>query len=170
MNNSSLSIEDAGLDELNELKKWLFSENIRLKTALKEVEEERALINVQKGILQKQQRKNQIYKTQLDNQRMLFESQWDIMENEIRRLTAEKQQFERDKAVYRDEIYREARKEAVISTGGRVFFKGIKDGNTLRKRYRDLMKIFHPDNPGGDSTTIHAITAEYERLKSFYFE
>lgn len=163
-------LEHAGPEELNQYKKWLFAENIRLQALEKDMEEERALIQVQKGILAKQQRKNTIFKAQLENQKALFEKQWAIMENELRRMTIEKEQFEHKKAVYKDEMYREARKGLLMEENGRVFFKGITDGASLRKRYKELMKIFHPDNANGDSDTLLSITKEYERLKSYYFE
>ncbi|MGN0160945.1 MAG: hypothetical protein ACI4AQ_06120 [Lachnospiraceae bacterium] len=170
MDKPQVDIENADLEELNKLKKWLFSENIRLEAKEKDMEDERALIQAQKGILAKQQRKNVIFKAQLENQKALFEKQWAIMENELRRMTVEKEQFERKKAMYKDEILREARKDFRIEENGRMFFKGITDGVSLRKRYKELMKIYHPDNANGDSDTLLAITKEYERLKSFYFE
>lgn len=170
MEKLNVNIETADIEELNKLKKWLFNENIRLMAKEKELDDERELLHVQQGLLQKQQRKNTIYKTQLDGQKILFEKQWAIMEEELRRLAAEKEQFEHKKAVYRDEIYREARKNFQAAEGGRVFFKGISDGVSLRKRYKELMKIYHPDNANGDSETLLSITKEYERLKGVYFE
>lgn len=169
-NNPFENIENADINQLNNLKKWLFAENMRLANLEKELEDERELINAQKGILQKQQRKNSIYKTQLDNQKSLFEKQWAIMEAELRKMAIEREQFERKKAVYRDEVLREARMSFKVEEGGRVFFRGITDGVSLRKRYKELMKIFHPDNANGDSQTLLAITKEYERLKGVYFE
>lgn len=164
------NLENVDAEELNKLKKWLFAENIRLQAKEKELEDERELLKAQQGILKSQQRKNTTYKTQLDNQRALFEKQWAIMEAELRRMAVEKEQFERKKSVMRDEIYREARRSFQIEEGGRVFFKGITDGVSLRKRYKELMKIYHPDNANGDSETLLAITKEYERLKGVYFE
>ena len=46
-----------------------------------------------------------------------------------------------------------------------VFFKGVTNPLALRKRYRDLLKIFHPDNNGGDEGIVKAINEEFERLK-----
>lgn len=168
-NKPDINIESANYDELNKLKKWLFSENIRLQAKDKELEDERELIKVQQGLLQNQQRKNAIYKAQLDNQKKLFEQQWAIMEKELRRMAVEKQEFERKKAILKDEIYREARRSFQVEEGGRIFFKGVNEADALRKRYKDLMKIYHPDNKCGDNDTLLAITKEYERLKRIYF-
>ena len=170
MKKPQIDIDTADMEELNKLKKWLFNENMRLVAKEKELDDERELIQAQKGILKKQQRKNTIYKAQLDSQKNLFEKQWAVMEDEIRRLTAEREQFENKKAVFRDEIIRDARKNFYAEENGRVFFKGITDGASLRKRYKELLKIFHPDNSNGDNETLLAITKEYERLKGLYFE
>lgn len=164
------NLDNVDLEELNRLKKWLFTENIRLQAKEKELEDERELLKAQQGILKSQQRKNITYKAQLDNQKALFEQQWAIMETELRRMAVEKEQFERKKAVMRDEIFREARRGFQVEEGGRVFFRGITDGVSLRKRYKELMKIFHPDNANGDSETLLSITKEYEKLKRVYYE
>lgn len=155
-------------EDTDELKKWLFKENIRLETLAKELEEERQLIDIQKGILQSQQKKNTLLKKQLENQKILFESQWKMLENETRRLAIDKEAFERDKRMLRDEIYREARRTVSVSVNSRIFFNGVNDAASLKKRYKDLMKIFHPDNVNGDNGTILAIKSEYERLKTMY--
>lgn len=170
MEKLKVDFDTADMNELNQLKKWLFNENVRLVAKEKELEDERELIHVQEGLLKKQQRKNTIFKTQLDGQKILFEKQWAIMEEELRRLAAEKEQFEHKKAVYRDEIYREARKTFQIAEGGRVFFKGVSDGQELKKRYKELLKIYHPDNSSGDHETLLSISKEYERLKQIYFD
>ena len=36
------------------------------------------------------------------------------------------------------------------------------------KRYKDLLKIYHPDNTHGDNNIVLAINEEYERLLRFY--
>lgn len=48
-----------------------------------------------------------------------------------------------------------------------ILFKGVRSESALKKRYRELMKIFHPDNQDGDDSVIHAINIEYDRLKKY---
>jgi curved DNA-binding protein CbpA len=55
-----------------------------------------------------------------------------------------------------------------IAANVSVFFKGVNDTESLRKRYKALQKIYHPDNMHGDSALITAINEEYEKLKRFY--
>ncbi len=49
-----------------------------------------------------------------------------------------------------------------------VFFKGIEKEEDLRKRYRELLKIYHPDNQSGDQELTQSIQKEYEYLQSYF--
>lgn len=44
-----------------------------------------------------------------------------------------------------------------------AYFKNVDTLEGLRKQYRDLLKVNHPDN-GGDVATMQEINAEYDRL------
>ena len=44
------------------------------------------------------------------------------------------------------------------------YFAGIKTVEELRKRYRELLKKYHPDNEGGSVEVTQAINAEYDAL------
>lgn len=61
-------------------KKFLFKENIRLNELSQSLEEDRQLIDIQKGMLRSQQRKNQLMKKQLESQQSLFDQKWTILE------------------------------------------------------------------------------------------
>ena len=147
---------------LAEKKKWLFKENIRLEELRKSLEDERELLDIQRGMFEKQQRKNAILEKQLQNQKRLFDRQWQILEKETRQLAIDKEKFERNKRVYRDEIAREVRKGMAVSSGVKIFFKGVDNAQNLKKRYRELLKIYHPDNVNGDNKLLQAIIDEYE--------
>ncbi|SHL55627.1 hypothetical protein SAMN02745136_05171 [Anaerocolumna jejuensis DSM 15929] len=45
------------------------------------------------------------------------------------------------------------------------FFKGVKNIDNLKKRYRDLLKIYHPDNNAGDTEVTVKIKEEFELLE-----
>ncbi|MBR5359817.1 MAG: J domain-containing protein, partial [Lachnospiraceae bacterium] len=45
------------------------------------------------------------------------------------------------------------------------FFIGVNSSLAVRKRYKDLLKIFHPDNLCGDESIVKAINEEYEKLR-----
>lgn len=160
---------DIASDEvLEEVKKWFFQENMRLERLAADLEDERKLLDIQKKLMEKQQRKNQILKAQLENQKNLFDQQWSILERETRQLAVDRDAFKRDKERFRDEVVRETRRTVHVSADAQVFFKGVSDEESLKKRYRDLMKIFHPDNQNGDNGTILAIKTEYDKLRVYY--
>ena len=46
-----------------------------------------------------------------------------------------------------------------------ILFSDITSPGMLRKRYKDLVKIFHPDNPGGDAILSSAINRYYNQTK-----
>lgn len=149
-------------------KKFLFKENIRLNELSQSLEEDRQLIDIQKGMLRSQQRKNQLMKKQLESQQSLFDQKWNILEKETRQLAIDKERFNREKLMYRDKVYREARRTMADAENVKIFFKGVNDTDSVKKRYKDLLKIYHPDNKHGDNNIVLAINEEYERLLRFY--
>ena len=158
-------------DELSsedEKKKWLFKENVRLQELSRNLEDERKLIEIQMGMLQRQQSKNMLLKKQLESQRDLFEQKWNILERETRQLAIDKDKFEREKLIYKDKVYREARRSMSNAENVKIFFKRVEDTTSLKKRYKALLKIYHPDNMHGDKELLQAINTEYERLSRFY--
>lgn len=48
------------------------------------------------------------------------------------------------------------------------WFQGVNDKESLKKRYHDLLKIYHPDNNAGDTSITQQIQKEYEKLISEY--
>lgn len=160
--------QDLSEDEIECKKRWVFEQIIKINEKDKELEDERKLIEIQKGMLERQKRRNLLLSKQLENQKNLFDKQWQIMENGFRQLALDKERFEREKLVYRDTVYREARRGMNYSENVKLFFKGVDDSNSLKKRYKELLKIFHPDNTHGDSQLIQAIMSEYETQKRFF--
>lgn len=45
-----------------------------------------------------------------------------------------------------------------------LWFIGINNIDDLKKRYKDLLKIYHPDNRAGDTSITQQIQREYERI------
>ena len=109
-----------------------------------------------------------LLKKQLESQRDLFEQKWNILERETRQLAIDKDKFEREKLIYKDKVYREARRSMSNAENVKIFFKGVEDTASLKKRYKPLLKIYHPDNMHGDKELLQAINTEYERLSRFY--
>ena len=51
---------------------------------------------------------------------------------------------------------------------GTSYFAGVTDKKSLKKRYHDLLKIYHPDNQNGDSSVSRQIQEEYKALSEKY--
>ncbi len=100
----------------------------------------------------------------LESERRLFDEKWRILESELKRLAEDRQRLEKQRRFYEcvDEHERRTHTAGRISHG--IFFAGVADRQTLKKRYKDLLKIFHPDNACGDVATLQEINREYERL------
>ena len=47
---------------------------------------------------------------------------------------------------------------------GELFFIGVESKTALKKRYKQLLKIYHPDNLCGDTETLQEINRVYHRL------
>ena len=103
----------------------------------------------------------------LGREKRIFDMEWQMLEEEWRRLAIEKERMGH-KAHHSAHSSKESdTSERVMPSdvSVSVFFSGVKNMRMLRKRYRDLIKIFHPDNVSGDTDVIQKINEEYEMLK-----
>lgn len=158
------------MDRLSQDKRWLFNENMRLEHEKKELEEERKLFDIQKELILKQKNKYAFIQGQLEAEKMLYDRKWQELDNERRKLELEREKFLDEQQKLKKLINDEKRRIDAIGTDAdpKLFFKGIRNGADLRKRYKELTKIFHPDNPCGSAEVIAAINEEYEALKRYY--
>lgn len=105
----------------------------------------------------------------IEKEKQLFEMKWKILEEELKKLADEKKQVERQRNFYKhlaDHQVQEEKSTAVVR--GELFFAGVEDKQALKKRYKDLLKIYHPDNRSGDVGTVQEINREYDRLQARY--
>lgn len=151
------NLENAELDAniLKEAKKELENE-------LKALEDKKKTFNYEMDIKQKS----------FDASLKLFNAKWKILEEETRRLADDRHKAEKRKAFF-EKVYSY---EYNGNTGnnpdssiGHLFFKGVNSQQSLKKRYRDLLKIYHPDEEAGDIMTIQEINKEYDLLKQSLF-
>jgi hypothetical protein len=113
----------------------------------------------------------------LEQQQQLLDTKFRILEEEFAKLAAEKEKVQMQKAFYRkvsDFTSRTATANtaATASHGqvvsGDMFFSGVDSRQSIKKRYKALIKIYHPDNRDGDSDTIQEINNEYNKLCARY--
>lgn len=94
---------------------------------------------------------------------------WEILQNGFQQLDIDRRRLDKEWA--RLSAEKEFLEEHSVYEGVSevsVFFHGVKNPLALKKRYKDLTKIFHPDNLAGDTQIIQKINREYESLKREY--
>ena len=91
-----------------------------------------------------------------------------ILEEELRKLASEKEKIQRQKAYYSSLSDSRSGGGAGSIVKGELFFSGVGSRQSLKKRYKDLVRIYHPDNVDGDTDTIQEINSEYSKLCALY--
>lgn len=108
----------------------------------------------------------------IENERLVYNQQFfdkkmDILKAGFADLEADRRKLERERIAF-DAERRSARtmdSYGMYEDLAGTLFAGVNSYLALKKRYRDLLKIFHPDNMCGDNEMVVIITREYERLK-----
>lgn len=169
--NTGINLDEMGEKELRALKLWLFSENIRVQTEQKKLLEmknhllkERVQFQEEMKILNQ---KVTAARQRLRQDEQFFEKKMDILKSGFSQLEADRKAFEKEKEAFRRREADTAKKTSVHFRVEEesVFFAGVKNQLALKKRYKDLLKIYHPDNLAGDKEMMQRISREYEHLK-----
>lgn len=115
-------------------------------------------------------------KQRLKEEHLFFEKKLEILKDGFRNLEEERKRFEIEKRMLEEEIARLKEKtqnmqertyaSATMGNVAEVLFRNVNNPLALRKRYRDLIKIFHPDNPFGDEELVQQINREFVKRKS----
>ena len=161
-------------DPVDELKHWLFLENVKLNQQRQQLESERDELRIEREQIEKEQRQRQreldFQQKKLDREKDLFEKQWSVVERELVRMARDRDRIAKEKAyIQREKDELKRLRQASPGTAGvaaGTFFLGVSSLSGLKKRYRDLMKIYHPDNENGHEGTVRFINTEYEQLKT----
>jgi len=117
--------------------------------------------------IKKERERLEIDKKQLADRQALFDQKLDILKESYIQLDVDRRKLEREKLQFEAEREHMSRSYASTRNQSRavsLFFKGVTSPLALKKRYRDLIKIFHPDNLCGDKETLQMINQEYEIL------
>ncbi len=129
----------------------------------RELDEQRRMLDLEKKDFF---RRVEIEDRRLEQQRNLFNMKFQILEEELIKLAAEKEEIEKKKAFYDRVEEFQAKSYARIPDQqvGELFFRGVANQQSLKKRYKDLIKIYHPDNVDGDNSLVIEINKEYDHL------
>ncbi|NLL76000.1 MAG: hypothetical protein GX235_01945 [Clostridiales bacterium] len=161
-------------EELNELKIWLFKENVRMENLRREIAELQDKFEKEKEQFYNEMR-TLSHSMEIDRKRLLqenafFDQKMKILQRGFEELDEDRRKFQKEKDKF------EAQKE--VFGGGTSFlgrteladmlFRGVNSHLALKKRYKDLIKMFHPDNVAGDHEMVQIINREYEELRRAY--
>ena len=159
-------------EALKELKLFLFKENVRLQNEKRDLQEsvdklikERAQFRTEMDLLNHKMVEEH---KRLKEENLFFEKKMEILRAGYREMEEQKTQLEKDR--FRFKMEQDLWKNQTMSMGrgddlANVLFRGANNQVALRKRYRDLLKIFHPDNLGGDDEIVQIINREYDRRR-----
>lgn len=169
-------------DELKDAKLWLFQENMRLEQERNRQAKEKADLEYAKDKFNRERsnfkeemnvlnRKSLLERKRIKEENLFFDKKMAILQNGFRQLEADRRQFEVEKIRFQKEkeLF-EGQQSSCFYTGDissliPVLFRNATNPLTLRKRYKDLVKIFHPDNVAGDEELVQMINREFSRRK-----
>ena len=165
--------DDFKKEEVKKLRIWMFQEQVRIQAKKDELfdlscelQEERRNLEREKTALQLKEKavkkrfdENEIF---IAKKKKIIEDAYQQLALDRKALECERLNFEHESTAYQHE-----------NTGmydGSCFFRGCANELELRKRYKELLKIFHPDNQCGDTKTLLLIQTEYENLRRQCYE
>lgn len=135
-------LEDGSEDKLLQVMEWLSRESSRLLSERSRLKQEESFFDQKMEILKGGFAQLEVERRELEKNRLMLEA---------------------EKKVYKDSV--KQNREVDLAE---VLFQGVKSPLALKKRYRDLIKIFHPDNIAGDHEMVLRINKIYEELRMYY--
>ena len=164
-------LEAADDEALKEIKLWLFKESIRLRDEQHELEMDRKdFLNERENTREENRRYEEHLATrtrQLSRQEDLIAQKHEVIKRGFEELDRDRQALNAREVSLRA---REAQLEERIaytpdsSEVNDVLFRGADNILLIKKRYKDLMKMFHPDCLGGDTEMVKSLNKTYDRL------
>lgn len=172
-------------DDIKKMKIWMFQEQVRIQAKRDELQEfsrelqdlkrkldrEKNALDMREKTIKKRFDDNELF---IAKKQKIIEDAYQQLAVDRKALECERLNFEHEKSKYRRQKMTGTKPvhqqyEAGVYDGTN-FFRGVDSELSLRKRYKELLKIFHPDNKCGDTKTLLLIQTEYESLRSRYYE
>jgi hypothetical protein len=151
------------------LHRRIFEKAAQLDRDRQTLEEQKRQLEHQRQQLEREQKEFQ-WQKQLDakqraRQEQMLTMKQQVLEEELRKLAKEKEYVGRQKAFYDRVISDQEPVVEAVVVKAELFFAGVESESALKKRYKDLIKIYHPDNLSGNNETLQEINREYDRLR-----
>lgn len=159
-------------DELKQAKLWLFRENMRLENERNEFEQYRDKFLSERTRLREEiatlNKRTVMERKRLKDESLFFEKKMDILKDGFRQLEEDRRKLEQEKKRFYAQKAADAEDRSMNFVSGNVaevLFRNANNPLALKKRYRDLVKIFHPDNLFGDAELAQQINKEFMRRR-----
>lgn len=161
-------------EEIKKMKTWLFRENIRIQNEQSELESmkekliaDRTTFRNEMNILNNRMT---VEHKRLREETAFLEKKMQILKDGFKKLEIDRQSLEQEYRLLEEKKAHAQQDYFSLPDGNRVveaLFRSVQ-GNShgLQKRYRDLLKIFHPDNNDGDAELVQLINEEYNKRKN----
>lgn len=171
MDGAVIKTDDIGLD----FGQWRFNDIVEFEHKKQALREERRELDYERHRLERERRQLNVEinteKIRMEKESKLFDMKFKILEEELKKLADEKLEVEKQRKFYKclnnyENSSQKMQTPNVVS--GDLFFVGVESEQSLKKRYKDLLKIYHPDNLNGDTATLQEINREYNKLKEQY--
>lgn len=173
-------------DDIKKMKIWMFQEQVKIQAKRDELQDLSRELQELKRTLERERNaldmREKTIKKRFDDNEVFIAKKQKIIEDAYRQLAldrkaleCERLNFEHERSKFRRQKMSGTRTsyQQQFESGafeGTCFFRGVDSELALRKRYKELLKIFHPDNMCGDTKTLLRIQAEYESIRSQYYE
>lgn len=172
-------------DDIKKMKTWMFKEQIRIQAKRDELQEVNRELQDLKRALDREkcslELREKAVKKRFDDNEVFIAKKKKIIEDAYQQLAIDRKALECERLNFEHERNKYRRqKMSGARTGhqqyeqgaydGTCFFRGVDGEPALKKRYKELLKIFHPDNKCGDTKTLLLIQTEYESIRSRYYE
>ena len=164
-------------DDIMAFQQWYFKKTIEIERDKRKLEDDKRRLEMQREKLERD-RKDFCRQKEADarfraQEEYVLRMKQQVLEDELRKLADEKQHLERKREFY-DRVRQYQQKQeptpqenpSVVK--GELFFIGVQSEIALKKRYKDLVRIYHPDNMCGDTETLQEINREYDRLRTVF--
>lgn len=163
---ASENINSMTEEELKELRRFLFEERIALINERRAQEEfYEKVLNERISFREEMKQLNSkvlLERKRLKEEQSFFDKKMTILQTGFANLEMDRKAFNKEKERFEHE---KSLVTVNTETAGSTFFAGVSSYLGLRKRYRELLRIYHPDNMDGDNNISLLIKEEYEKLK-----
>jgi len=144
---------------------WLLQDTVELEKAKEELRQEKEDVDSRRRQLEADlrdfHRRVELERQREQREKDLFAMKWRLLESEIANLANERTEFNIKLHEFENSI--QGSDNGSINCS--LLFQGVTNELALKKRYKDLMKIYHPDNLAGDTAAVQKISEEFELLK-----